>query len=276
MTDKKNVYDYVTDRIIADLQAGNITWRKTWQGGQFPKNFESGRDYRGINVWLLSMQNDSSPYWLTSLQTKNKGGKIIDKDNKQIVVYYKLLEFEKADSDDKRKIPFLRYSTVYNADNISGIDFPKLEKNNNNPIEKCQQVVNGFPNPKVEIKQNGFKPCYIPSLDKIEIPELDSFDDSQAYYATLFHELIHSTGHKHRLDRGAKSSFGSELYAKEELIAELGSSFLCHKTGIDNNAIIENEAAYIQNWLKALKNDRTLIVKASSKAQKAAEYILGN
>lgn len=271
------VYGYVTDKIIGELSKGIIPWRKTWAGIGLPANFVSGKEYRGVNVWLLALQPKPSNYWLTFNQVKELGGSIQKGAKSSMVVFYKSLEVERENQNGDIKadtIPFLRYYRVFNAGDIQGIEFPEIEKRNNPPIDSCRAIVENYPAPSPAIENSGFHPCYIPPTDKVEVPPPDYFENSAAYYATLFHELVHSTGHKNRLDRGKGNQFGSPEYAREELVAELGAAFLCWSAGISNDSLIKNEAAYIQNWLTALKNDKTLIVKAAAKAQAAADYIL--
>ena len=126
------------------------------------------------------------------------------------------------------------------------------------------------------IEHMGNRAYYDPRHDAITLPKLTSFESAEEYYSTAFHELSHSTMHESRLDRKVKDEvhrFGNEDYSKEELVAEMGASFLCGHAGIEN-AVIENNAAYIQGWLKALKNDKSLLIHAAAQAQRSTDYIL--
>ncbi len=268
------VYGYVTDKIIAKLERGTIPWRKGYDCVGVPMNLISGRHYTGVNPWLLDMEEKESPYWLTFKQAKGLGGTIRKGSKSAMIVFYSVIE-KKLSADKIDKYAMLRYYRVFNALDIDGIEIPSQADRINDPIQACQEVIDNLPEPGIAIEHSGNQPCYMPSKDVVQLPPINQFHNSTEYYSTLFHELIHSTGHKSRLDRFKKdSSGGLSNYAKEELVAELGSAFLCWQTGISNDSLIENESAYIENWLKALKNDKTLIVKASSQASKASDYLL--
>jgi antirestriction protein ArdC len=175
-------------------------------------------------------------------------------------------------------VPFIW--TVFNIDQIEGINFTLLQDNEqteNQMIEACQRVVDNYPAPAPKIKHGGSEAYYIPFYDMVQMPEIRTFVNAQAYHSTLFHELIHSTGHEIRLNRFTEedkaSRFGDVNYSKEELIAEMGASFLNAYTGIKEE-VFENSVAYLQGWISKLKEDKTMIVYASIKAFKAASYIL--
>ena len=169
----------------------------------------------------------------------------------------------------------LKYYTVFNLEQCEGIEIETVEESSQvNQIEACEKIMNDWKD-KPEIK-NADSAYYKPSADYIGMPEINRFENSEAYYATLFHEAIHATGHHSRLDRSglmSKAAFGSEVYAKEELVAEMGAAFLCGKTGIEDRTV-DNHASYIKSWISKLKEDSKLLINAASKAQKAADYIL--
>jgi antirestriction protein ArdC len=189
------------------------------------------------------------------------------------------MQLTAINNDDKpltRMVP--KVHTVFNVDQTEGIEFPEvasLIKSEHERIEACEQVVANMPNPP-RLITNGSQAFYTPVSDTVVVPSLQSFNQAESYYSTLFHELAHSTGHQTRLNRRELTDtdgFGKATYAKEELTAEMTAAFLCAITGIQQSTIV-NSAAYIQNWLKALRNDKTLVIKAAAQAQRSSDYIL--
>lgn len=272
------VYEIVTDRIIKQLEAGTIPWRKPWnsayvQGqGEGPVSWDTQRPYSGVNLLLL----DPGEY-ATYNAIQAAGGHVKKGEKAQIAVFWKMMEVEDENNPDRKKsIPFLRYYSVFEVNTqAEGIESKraKQEERKNNPIVEAEKIVAGMPNrPRIT---NGKQALYRPGTDVVEIPAMDSFISSEAYYGTLFHELAHSTGHESRLNRSIKNRFGTDPYAREELVAEIGSAFLAAVAGLENPFIIENTGAYIQSWIRRFKDDSRLIVTAASQAQKAADYIRG-
>ena len=271
-----NVYEVINTRILALLEKGTVPWRKPWNSqGNYPRNLVSGREYKGVNIFLLACQEYSSPYWLTFKQCQERGGAVKQGEKGTPVIFWKWLD--KTDTDESGKIPLLRYYSVFNTDQCQGITTPPLQVNSKpfTPIEKSELMLLGMPM-KPEIRYGGNRAYYSPSLDYIQLPGRQTFSTAEDYHNTLFHECVHATGHGNRLARRSilePSYFGSHEYSKEELVAEMGAAFLCGHAGIDT-ITIENSAAYIKGWLKALKNDKTLLVYAAAQAQKAADYII--
>lgn len=265
------VYEIVTNKILDALNSGNIPWKKPWAEGNPPANFFSKRPYHGINSILLSLSPYDCPYWGTMKQISEKGGKVKKGEKASIVVFWNFGKKEESDGKIK-KYAFLRYYNIFNMLQTEGIELPKMQTFSNNPIEQAENIVKNMPN-KPEIKQESQRAFYSPLDDVVNIPKFETFVNSESYYSTLFHELSHSTGHSKRLDRHIKNYFGSMEYASEELVAEISSAFLCNGCGISNT--IENSAAYIDSWRKKISEDKQLIVKAASAAQKASDYILG-
>lgn len=271
------IVDKITQRIIEQLEAGVIAWDKPFVSGM-PKNYVSGKDYQGINALLLGSTNFTSPYWLTYNQCKQLGGNIKSGAKAMPILYWTMLD--KVGENDKgeaeiKHVPYIRYTSAFNFQQTIGLKEKAEAKTILSPIEKCEDVIANMPN-KPNIT-DGKRPCYIPSKDTVEIMGIKSFKSSEHYYATLYHELAHSTGHSSRLNRQDENTprfFGSEDYSKEELVAEFTSAFLCGYTGISKETE-RNAAAYIQSWLNALKNNRSQIITAASQAQKAYNYILG-
>lgn len=270
-----NVYQIVTERILEALAKGVVPWRKPWRT-ETPKNLISGRDYRGVNIFLLSAQPFESPYWLTFKQAKELGGTVRRGERGTPIVFWKITEDE--DSNGKVSKGFLlRYFTVFNVAQTEGIEAPPTaERSAFNPIEACEKVVASYKDPP-SILQMGQQAAYLPSLDRIWIPKPEQFTSPEEYYSTLFHELAHSTGAPHRLNRKGvadPSRFASHTYSFEELVAECTSAFLATHAGIAP-ATLANSAAYIASWASKLKSEPRWIVDASAQAAKAADLILG-
>lgn len=272
------VYEIITERIIGLLKEGVCPWRRPWNLMPIaPQNFASGRRYNGINLFLLSVIGFEVPYFLTFKQVTERGGNVKKGSKGLPVIYWSTLDSEQTDEEGKpKKIPFLRYYVVFNAGQIEGVPFPKVESRTGEafkPLETAEAVVAGWGDgPKIV---HGFRQaCYIPSADVIQMPSPGSFDSPAHYYATLFHELGHATGAEKRLDRNMTGSFRRADYSREELVAEMTSAFLCAHCGIDNSTI-NQQAAYLAGWLKALENDPKMVITAAAQAQKAANLILG-
>jgi len=282
----RDIYQEVTDRIIGMLEKGVIPWRCPILGRQkldFPKNLMSGKEYRGVNVFLLAMtawaEGYESSYWLTFNQAKERGGSVRKGEKSSIIVFWKQYEVEDRDTGEPKNVPVLRYYNVFNADQCEGVevpDAPKFEPIDFNPITEADAIATGYVDGPI-IEHGGSKAYYRPSADAVKLPEPTRFSSNEEYYSTLFHELAHSTGHSKRLDRGLDTDlqpFGSADYAKEELVAEMASAFLCAHAGIQP-ATIDNQAAYLDGWLRKLRGDKKLVISAAGAAQKAADWVRG-
>jgi len=269
------IYEMVTSRIIEELEQSQIPWKQPWISG-WPKNFITQKPYRGLNPLLLLCTDYSSPYWLTFNQAKKLKGGIRRGEKGCPVIFWKWIEVEnKEKSEEKKQIPLLKYYTVFNLDQTENIQQSSEIKPLEN-LEAPETVVKNMPN-KPAITHREARAYYRPKPDVVNLPNRSLFSSIEDYYCTLFHELTHSTGHQTRLNRKEvieKIQFNSEDYSKEELVAEIGATFLCASSGI-HPQIIENSTAYIQGWLKKLRDDKKIIVTAAAKAQKAADYILG-
>ncbi len=276
------VYEIITERILAQLEAGTVPWTKPWNGeAGLPKNLMSGKAYRGINVFLLAMLGYESPHWVTFKQAKEMGGSIRKGEKGSPVVFWKWptqAEKEARAAEGKEAFPIVRYYTVFNLAQCDGIVVPAIDvpEREHKPLEAAESIVDGMPQrPTID---HGFTGAsYSPNEDNVRMPNPERFEVGERYYATLFHELTHATGHSSRLDRKLdtkRAAFGSGDYSKEELVAEMGSAFLSGESGI-LDAQIDQSAAYIEGWLESLRNDKRLVVVAAAQAQKAADYILG-
>lgn len=275
-----NIYEEITNRIIEQLENGVIPWHKPWNGvmsGAY--NRISKKPYSLLNQMLLKHDGEYATY----KQWSNIGGKIKKGEKSEIVVFWKILNVEetKDGKTEKKSIPLLKYINVFHISQVEGVKPKTIKPIEHNPIEEAEQIKNDYVNReniliKELITDRAF---YSPSKDFIQVPCKEQYKDIMEFYSTLFHEMIHSTGHRDRLKRLDCSikfaSFGSEDYSKEELIAEVGSAFLMNHIGIETIKTFNNSIAYIQGWLSVLKNDNRFIVSASSKAEKAMKYILG-
>ncbi|MFH0899137.1 MAG: zincin-like metallopeptidase domain-containing protein [Pseudomonadota bacterium] len=275
-----SVYDVVTGRIVELLKQGVVPWRQSWRV-DLPRNLVTDKPYRGINSLLLACTRFKSPYWLTLKQANTLGGSVRPGERGMPVVFWKEPERgTRHAEDDKmstaRRAPVLRYYAVFNAEQVEGIEIPKPTGETFKPVERAEAIIAAMPSPP-KIHHGGQQPSYRPRDDTVCMPDRESFDVGDEYYATLFHELAHATGHRSRLARPGVAemhAFGSHAYSREELIAEIGCAFLCARSGIAATTL-ENSAAYIKAWIDRLSNDPRLLVTAAGQAQRAADYILG-
>lgn len=292
---KKTVQEVITDFFIKKLEEGTAPWNKPWSatwGGILPCNFTTKRPYKGINALITAASPFDSPYWMTRAQVKKAGGSIDFKEHMFTPIVYWLWSWAiKNDSGKWVKVEegtagaqkFGRplFSQAYNAEQIDGIEFPTvtpLDPKDNKPDAKAEDLWGNWEDAP-SVRFGGNRCYYTPSIDRINMVSIDMFDSAEEFYNTQFHEGIHATGHKSRLNRESlvkNTSFGSERYSKEELVAEIGASFLSNYAGFSSEKLIENSAAYINGWIKSLKKDPKLIISASSQARKAVDHILGS
>jgi len=275
------IYDMVNEKISGLLDKGIIPWKQPWNNtinNSFPVNTISKKEYNGINSFMLSAMQIAEGFqsnkWLSFKQIQQLKGTLKKGSKGTPVIFWNWIE---SKEDEKKKIPFLKYYTVFNLSqtDIKDEDIKDIPRIEFNPIEACEQIVNNYNNKPIINNISSNRACYNQLFDTVTMPEPTQFQSNEKYYSTLFHELVHSTGHKSRLDRFTEQknhNFGSSDYGKEELIAEMGNSYLCTIAQIDNT--LEDNAAYIQSWLRAIKQDRKLLVMAAAKAQKAVNYIL--
>lgn len=282
------VYSIITNKIIEQLETGVIPWRKPWKAGlEMPTNLDSKKAYTGINSMLLHCANTDSPYFVTYKQAQKLGGNVKKGAKGYPVIFWKKSTYKKKDQEGNEIEEngfILRYYTVFSVSDCEGLEkhIPKpvsVPVIPFKPIEKCEKVVSGYKG-KPDIEHKGGIACYAPFMDKITMPKQESFNSPEEYYSTLFHEMVHSTGHEKRLKReGITNSdgFGNHKYTKEELVAEMGASFLSGQAGIDN-ITLDNSASYIAGWLRKLRDSSNAkwIIEAGSKAQKAVDYINGD
>ena len=274
------VYELVTNKIVKELEKGVIPWKKPWMSGGLPRNFVSKKAYRGINCLLLHLSGFTEPFYMTFNQIRKLGGSVKRGSRAQIVVYWNWIESKSQVQENGKPVlyPLLKYYQVFNIEQVTGIEYKSTVKKLSafEKDDNCEAVLISYKNaPAITHQQQ--QAFYSPAADVVNMPIKESFTGSQEYYCTLFHELIHSTGHQKRLAREGIKDFnvyGSEVYSKEELIAEMGASFLCAKTGIENQTF-NNSVAYINGWLSVIKKDSKFLIHSATQAQKAADHILG-
>lgn len=289
----RDLYREVTDKIITLIEKGVAPWRKTWSTYGLARNYATGHIYSGINLILMNNTPHPIPYFLTYNQIQERDGKIRKGAKAEMVFYFnvyfkdgndKTISREDARSrsqngEEIQVLKFIKYYNVFNIADIEGINFeiPEIDLKPNEKIERCESIIEQMPNRPELRNMDGNRAFYAPLFDFVNMPDIKQFETAEDYYATFFHELVHSTGHASRLGREEvmnPQTFGSKPYSREELVAEMGASFLCSMVQIDYDNITENNAAYLAGWLKVLQEDSKFIFKAAAEAQKAADFIL--
>jgi antirestriction protein ArdC len=288
MSEKQDVYSRVTNKIIADLERGNLTWLQPWQSGHAAGEISKplraiGKPYQGINVlmlWAAALeQGFDCPIWLTYKQAAELGGQVRKGEKGSLVVYAD--RFTRTEANDKGEdvetsIPFMKGYTVFNAqqiDNLPAHFTARTEPQHGKPVEPIEQAERFFAVTGANVQHGGNRAYYSPDRDMVQMPEIQSFQDAEGYYATLAHEMTHWTRHPSRLDRDlGRKRFADAGYAMEELVAEIGAAFLCADLGITPETR-EDHAAYVASWLKVLKDDKRAIFTAASHAQRAVDHL---
>ena len=267
MSRYNKLYDDISNKIIDKLKDGVLPWRKSWTSGVC-RNLITNNVYRGMNYLNLCFEDFPSPYYLTYLQCKDKGGSVLKGSKSRSIIYWKITDIEEGDAI--RKVPFLRLSNVFNLSQTTLYkEVGQEEIGAAAPSPTPQQIIiNNMKN--IPTIKNNFNRCYYnPVEDYISIPPINDFDTQEEYYSSLFHELAHSTGHPTRLNRFIEN----HNTAEEELVAELTASYLCAIAGISNTTL-NNQVAYLDSWISTMEGDSTFIVKASNQAKQASEYLL--
>lgn len=277
-----DAYAAVTARVLEALERGTAPWRKPWQEiSGSPANALTGRPYRGVNVVLLGLAPYADHRWLTFRQALELGGNVRKGERSTEVTFWKPLDVPATENEDeRRRVPLLRSYRVFNAEQCEGLRLPPVDADlwarRHRRIERAETVLRHMPDPP-EVREGGSRAWYAPAEDLVAVPPLCAFETADAFYATLWHELGHATGHPRRLGRPGVSesaAFGSADYSREELVAELASAFVCAAVGLDNS-LAENSAAYVAGWLRALGEDHRAVVVAAGQAQRAADWIFG-
>lgn len=283
-----DVYQRITDQIVAELEKGVRPWAKPWNAehaaGRITRPLRaSGIPYRGINVLMLwaaaTAQGFNAPLWLTYKQAQELGGQVRKGEKGSLVVYantIKRTEQDEATGEDlEREIPFMKGYTVFNAEQVDGLPahFYAVQEPALEPVARIERAEAFFTATGAVIREGGDRAFYSMAEDRVQMPPFVAFKEPEAYYATLAHELTHWTKHEKRLARDfGRKRFGDEGYAMEELVAELGAAFVCADLALTPAPRAEH-AAYIGSWLKALKDDKRAIFAAAAHAQRAADYL---
>ena len=279
--EKFNVYDHVTQTILAQLEAGTVPWRKPWTGSggdiPLPRRHE-GTPYQGINIFLLWCraldQSYTSSQWMTYRQAQELGGQVRKGEKSTTIVKFGTVEKDSGDPNNPDILRFARAYRVFNADQIDGL--PDLYYIKPDPPRDMGTCVDpaldrwfhamGVP---IDVSDDP-QAYYTPSKDRVHMPPVKTFLSASVYFSTLAHEMAHATGHKTRLNRVHDGKSG-ERYAKEELVAELAAAMTCARLGIENT--FENTVAYLQSWINVLKEDNRAIFRAANASQAATDWM---
>ena len=271
-----DIYAEVTSRIISQMEQGIIPWQKPWVASGQAVSRSTGKAYSLLNQMLLGRGGE----YVTFKQCQQEGGKVKKGEKASMVVFWKFIEQEDEETGEKKQVPFLRYYSVFHIDQCEGLAAKRMPSlpQTANANEAAENIIAAYVQRSgVRVKhQEGDRAFYTPSADTVTLPLLAQFAETAEYYSTAFHELTHSTGHSTRLNRLEKVAFfGSEAYSKEELVAEIGAAALVNHAGLETENSFRNSTAYVQNWLKVLKDDKRFIISAAGKAEKAVSLILG-
>ena len=280
---RRDVYAEVTEKMMDSLENGMVPWRKPWTTMGAHRNLGSGREYRGINVFLTSLSamrgGYTYPLWLTMKQANRLGGRVRAGEKGTMVVFWEprmdVRKLDNGEEEERRRLVFKKYY-VWNVEQINGLVLPELPTAAGaSSHEGAEAVWEGYAE-KPLLSHGGSAAFYAPAVDAIQLPPKATFESTGAYYQVLFHEAIHSTGARTRLNRSTLTQagkFGDANYSQEELVAEMGGAMLLARAGLE--PAYANSAAYLRGWLKALDEDKRLVVVAAQSAEKAARYVLG-
>jgi antirestriction protein ArdC len=271
---KQDVYQDVTDRIVTALEQGTVPWHKPWTTS-LPVSIRNGKAYRGVNVLLLGLAGRADPRWGTFKAIREAGGSVRKGEKGTHIILWKpVVKRAAADGAEPESYMLLKSYVVFNAEQAHGLPALELDElREHESDERADAIVSGYESGPVVIHGSD-RALYSPGQDLVRMPDPERFESSDAYYLTLLHELVHSTGHESRLNRLEPALFGTDPYAREELVAELGASMLAGLAGLEG-AAGEQSAAYVAGWLRKLKDDRKLVVQAAAAAQRAADRIVG-
>jgi len=285
---KTDLYNKVTDQIVASLEQGVRPWMRPWSAehaaGRITRPLRAnGLAYQGINVLVLwsdaVIKGYSAPIWMTFRQALELNAHVRKGERGSTVVYASTVTRsgtdEKTGEETEQAIPFLKSYTVFNVEQIEGLPahFHAIAEPRLDPVQRIARAESFFAATRADIRNGGNMAYYNIDSDFVQMPPFEAFRDAESYYAALAHECTHWTRHKSRLDRDmGRKKWGDAGYAMEELVAELGSAFLCADLDLTPQ-VREDHAAYISDWLEVLKNDKRAIFSAAAHAQKAADYL---
>ncbi len=272
-----DLYQMITDRIIAQLEAGTVPWHKPWKGSSGAISRSTGKPYSVLNQLLLPYDGE----YVTFKQAAEEGYPVKKGEKASAVFFFKFIETEDENTGEKKTVPLLKYYSVFHISQCPGMRprFAASEplQSDLQPDKKAETMIDDYISRSgVHLrKEKSNRAYYSPALDTIVVPELNQYTELSEYYSTIFHEAVHSTGHPTRLNRITDiARFGSDSYSKEELTAELGASYLVNAAGLETDSSFQNSAAYLNGWLSALRGDKRFIVSAAGHAEKAVRLIL--
>lgn len=280
MSKNTNTIETITQKMIEKMESGKLVWNKPWTSGVLPQNYKTKHVYKGWNLFATLYSGFSSPYWLTANQIKQMGGSWSGQGT--LITFWQIGTYKKENQTtgeiEEKKSFLLKFYYVWNAEQITGIEFEEPKINEIGTCEELEKFIYNLDSP-INIKHTESNQAfYSPMFDYISMPNKGQFKSTAEYYSTLAHETIHATGHSSRLNRLKMNdgTFDSKKhsYSFEELVAEIGASFLNAMFGIATEQSENNSAAYLQGWLSQLKNDKQMLFKAATEAQKAVDYIL--
>ena len=303
---RQSIEEEIADRIIQLLDEGQLPpWEKDWrssQHGGFPMNAISMKPYRGINRWMTLLTQQlmgyDDPRWLTYKQAQGLGGNVRKGQHSTTVVFWKRVQARREDGgtepevgavttlreeDEKpRSYSMLRAYRVFNVEQTQDCrlrELPGPELADINPLETAEAILQGMPDPPgiQHYDTANHPPNYSPRLDSVRVPTRGRYNSQEGYYNTVFHELTHSTGHPRRLHRFELDANADDLhaYAREELVAAMGSAMLAAHAGIANEGLLQRDASYIRHWRDAIQADKPMVIRAATLAQRAVDLILG-
>jgi antirestriction protein ArdC len=286
---RQDVYTRVTDKIVADLEQGVRPWMKPWNAehaaGRITKPLRhNGQAYNGINILMLwsaaVREGYSAPIWMTFRQAKELGAHVRKGEKGELVVYANTITRTEENANGEgveQTIPFMKGYTVFNVEQIEGLPahYYQLAEPVLDPVQRIEHAERFFASTGADIRHGGNQAYYTLGSDRIQLPPFESFRDAESYYATLAHETTHWTRHPSRLDRDfGRKRWGDEGYAQEELVAELGAAFLSADLALTPE-VRDDHTAYIESWLKVLKQDKRAIFTAAAHAQRAVDFLHG-
>ena len=272
-----DLYQQITDRIIAELKKGTVPWHKPWSCTSGAISRATGKPYSVLNQLLLPQAGE----YVTFKKAIEEGHPVKKGEKASMVCFFKFIDAEDKDTGEKKTVPLLKYYSVFHFSQCPGMKprfaVSEMPESDLQPDKKAETILDGYISRSgVRLrKEKSNRAYYSPALDTIVVPELNQYTELSVFYSTAFHEAVHSTGHPSRLNRITDvAQFGSESYSKEELTAELGASYLVNTAGLETNSSFQNSVAYLNNWLSVLKNDKRFIVSAAGQAEKAVQLIL--
>lgn len=267
MAEKKNTNEQIVNKILESIETTNkLPWNAGWVRGGFPVNLTTGRRYNGINILMLWSRGFNKPMFATYKQIADKGGQVKKGEKGTPIIYYNFIE--KAETNEKtgdekvKQVPFAKLSYAFNISQTEGM----VEQEVTGEHKDAETFISKLPAKII----HGYDPCYAPKSDEVRVPLRSDVETEDRYYSVLFHELVHWTGAKGRMNR--EMSHKIEEYSFEELVAEIGSAFLMAEFGL--TPCEEQNAAYVKGWAERINSDKSMIIKAASQASKAVEYLL--